>query len=53
MKQVFEQHLQTNFPGLLQSKILVAVSGGLDSVYAKRKAKRMNTSSKIWLKSWM
>jgi tRNA(Ile)-lysidine synthase len=32
MKQVFEQHLQTNFPGLLQSKILVAVSGGLDSV---------------------
>lgn len=32
MQQVFEQHITQNFPQLFDQRVLVAVSGGLDSV---------------------
>ena len=32
MLQKFEQHIKTNFPFLKDSKLLLAISGGLDSV---------------------
>mgnify|MGYP006395387625 CR=1 FL=1 len=36
MLRAFEQHLQENHPGLKQQKLLIACSGGLDSVVLAR-----------------
>lgn len=32
MQKRFQQHLQTHFPGIYDKKLLIAVSGGMDSV---------------------
>ncbi|MBU3681726.1 MAG: tRNA lysidine(34) synthetase TilS [Flavobacterium sp.] len=42
MLSLFQQHLQTQFPFLVQAKLLVACSGGLDSVVLLQLCKSAN-----------
>ena len=42
MLKVFEQHINQNFPFLKESKILIAISGGVDSVILAYLCKQLN-----------
>lgn len=42
MLQIFEQHIKTNFPFLKDSKLLLAISGGLDSVVLMHLCNQLN-----------
>lgn len=44
MFKLFEQHINQNFPFLKESKILIAISGGLDSVVLTHLCKQLNLS---------